>query len=275
MMLESNSHPKQSVKLGNGKRTVMSDIEAIVADTETARRLHYQLRYQVYCLETGFEEASRYPDHKESDEYDNHATHFLMRGKQSGVGFAAARLVLPGDRALPVESLYEIPKNHISKIHGIPYEKTAEVSRLLITKNIRRPTEYASSRRPRVANQRQATPHHGRMRAAVLVDLIRAMAAYSCEHGIPQWVFFATPALARILRRLGISLIEIGAPRQHRGIRFPYVTEAEQIYDTLTLATEREGNKDPLSPPYQLFSELSSATYPHNMEGPMLKQASR
>jgi len=44
--------------------------EAFLADTEPARQTHYRLRYQVYCRDTGWEDAARFPDQMERDEHD-------------------------------------------------------------------------------------------------------------------------------------------------------------------------------------------------------------
>ncbi|MDA9982582.1 PEP-CTERM/exosortase system-associated acyltransferase [Gammaproteobacteria bacterium] len=250
----------------------MSDIETVVADTDFARRLHYWLRYQVYCLETGFEKASRYPDRLERDEFDCRSKHFLMRDMHSDVWFAAARLVLPSDRTLPVERHCGVPRNIISSVKNIPYEQTAEFSRLLITKKGWPSIENIGLHHPNSENQR-FVPRHFKIRKMVaLKNLIRSMAAYCCEHKIPQWVFFATPALARILRRLGIKLSKIGGASQHRGVRFPYVAEVEQIYDTLTLSTEHERSKYQISHPYRLFSELHNTKYPSLLEEPFVER---
>ena len=78
--------------------------ELIHADTDALRMQVYQLRYQVYVLETGFEseadclrghDESGKPIHWEMDEFDNRSDHYLLRHRRTGVYAATARLILP------------------------------------------------------------------------------------------------------------------------------------------------------------------------------------
>ena len=234
-------------------------VEAIVADTEAARRLHYHLRYQVFCLETGFEDAAVYPEEEEKDEFDDRAVHFLVRDKDSGTWLAAARLVLPGKRTLPVEHHCELFRDELSKTQPFPLERTGEVSRLLLTKGIRRRREDTGllRRDPPGAETRSRPPAQERRSShAVLKELLLGIAAYCRSHDIPQTAFFVTPGLARILGRLGIKLSAIGDPCQHRGHRFPYVADVEQVYQALKTPAEDGESGDGQARPYRLFSRL-------------------
>ena len=47
--------------------------EVILADTEESKSIHYNLRYQIFCMEKGFEEASKFQDKMEKDVYDDNA----------------------------------------------------------------------------------------------------------------------------------------------------------------------------------------------------------
>src|SRR5512134_3593348 len=70
--------------------------EVINADSPELLRDVFHLRYQVYCIEQrapGFE-ASKYPDEMESDEYDAHSSHILLRHRPSGEFVGTARLIL-------------------------------------------------------------------------------------------------------------------------------------------------------------------------------------
>ena len=42
--------------------------EVFLADNETARQIHHKVRYQVYCLEEGFEDQNDFDDNQERDE---------------------------------------------------------------------------------------------------------------------------------------------------------------------------------------------------------------
>ena len=234
-----------------------SDVQVVVADTDTARRFHYQLRYQVFCLETGFEDASKYPDGLEKDEFDDRSEHFIVRSKSSGEWLATARLILPGEGALPIERYCKVSRN------CPPFAETAELSRLLIPTHIRRRnrggkmvrTPGSARRSPSLVayQDRQQTKK-------ILVELIRSMAAYGLERNIPGAAFFITRALARILVQMGIGLRVIGNPCRHRGIRFPYISSAAEVYATLSRLGGHDCNEPVQRQQYKLFSELPDAT---------------
>jgi N-acyl amino acid synthase of PEP-CTERM/exosortase system len=229
----------------------VSDIEVVVADTNAARDLHYALRYQVFCLETGFEDASRYPDQQEKDEFDDRAIPFLVRCSRSGDWLATARLILSGDGSLPIERYCDVSR------HTIPFDQMAELSRLLIVNEVRRRRSLINKRQ-QLGSGAAARAQYGRpqrlITARILRDLIRAMAAFGLDRGIPHAAFFITPALARILGRMQIDLTAIGGAVRHRGLRFPFISRATQVYNALTRITERDTGAVPQ--PYAMFSEL-------------------
>ena len=57
--------------------------EVILADTAEARQIHYNLRYQVYCLEEEFESREAFPDQMERDTWDDNSVHFIVRCKET------------------------------------------------------------------------------------------------------------------------------------------------------------------------------------------------
>jgi len=61
--------------------------EVILADTDEARRVHYRLRYQVYCMEEGFEAHDKFPDRMERDTPERVAA-LVRRWIKSGAEYA-------------------------------------------------------------------------------------------------------------------------------------------------------------------------------------------
>ena len=108
------------------------NFEVILANDESSRHIHYQLRYQVYCLETGYEDPAQFPDEEEKDAWDGDAVHFLVREPASGRWVAAMRLVLPSAQILPIEKRVAIePSLWQDRRHS------AEVSRLCMVGHYR------------------------------------------------------------------------------------------------------------------------------------------
>ena len=109
--------------------------EVIVADTPVARRIHHRIRYQVYCLENGFEDPARYPDGEERDEWDEHSVHFIVRDRLSGEWIGAMRLIKPVEGILPIQRAAQLDAQ--AEPQGA-YRKVWELSRTCILREVRR-----------------------------------------------------------------------------------------------------------------------------------------
>ncbi len=183
---------------------------AVIADTEASKEIHFNLRYQVYCLEKQFEPTACINTHQEIDKFDVHSIHFLIQHKLSGQWVGAARLVQGGPESLPMAELTRtcLPSG-VAK-----HANFAELSRLSILKSFRR--------------------HGGETRVSepeVLLGLIRATKEYSENHAIDYWMFLCRRSIMRIVGSLGMEMEVIGSPCEHRGIRYPYLARLATAFD--------------------------------------------
>lgn len=239
--------------------------EAVLADTPQAREIHHQIRFHVYCLETGYEDASAYPDGLEQDQWDDRSAHFLVRRRDSGDWIGAMRLVLPGEKCLPIESVCTLDPV-ISA--AAPVQRTAEVSRLCIVEHYRRRTaeqkvpyeivDEDPGRRQRTlpfsVEKRSAQRRHS---AEIMFGLFCAAAEHSRELGIDHWFFLTSPALCRIVERYGVSLVSAGNPCLHNGERHPYFVDLLQAWGALRGADNRMSAWLRKRQPLRRYSEIS------------------
>ncbi|MCX8049277.1 MAG: PEP-CTERM/exosortase system-associated acyltransferase [Methylohalobius sp.] len=190
---------------------------AILADTPESRSLHYRLRYQVYCLEKQYESKDRFNDGLETDSFDRHSIHFLIRHKASGCWVGAARLVLGEPDQLPMARLAKF------SLAGYPRAgKTfAELSRLSILKSFRRCGKQQTVSEPEV-----------------LLGLIRAAKEYSEQAKIDYWLFLCRRSIMRIVGNLGMHMDVIGEPCEHRGVRVPYLAVLATAFDGIAQRSE-------------------------------------
>ena len=95
-----------------GDQTTLSDhfhryLEGELAVNDSQRRDAHQLRYEVYCMEHGYEDPARFTDGLEKDEFDRHSVHSLVRHRSSGMAAGVVRLILPNplntESLLPIE----------------------------------------------------------------------------------------------------------------------------------------------------------------------------
>ena len=206
------------------------------ANSPTLRDIAYQLRYQVYCTETGFEDAACFPALREQDTYDWHSTHSLLCHKASGEYAGTVRLILsdPDDVSQPFP--IEAKAGHhfdLSKVQPfrLPRRHVAEISRLAITRRFLSRVGDAGQRSGvAIADQNGfgQTDEHRRF-PHVILGLYMAIVRMSAEHDISHWYAMMEPSLARLLQRFGIYFQAIGPVMHYRGQRQPYLGVVDDV----------------------------------------------
>jgi len=156
-----------------------------------------RLRYEVYCLERRFVDATQCADGQESDEYDPHAVHFAATTPSGGV-VATLRLVLDSPLGFPLEG-------HADELlHARPWSermRTGEISRLIVAADYRAGT----IRQP-----------------LLLFGLFRHLYEECRRLGLGYLVAAMEGSLARLLRRLGFPFLSLGDPISYFGEVVPY-----------------------------------------------------
>jgi N-acyl amino acid synthase of PEP-CTERM/exosortase system len=246
--------------------------EAFLADTPEGKEINYRIRYHVYCLETGYEDPSNFPDRRETDEDDSRSAHFIVRARATGDWIAAMRLVLGPMESLPISRFAMIDKDLLLRsMHANSTEDFAisgEVSRMsVIAQYRRRPLErntpyqipwdaddeHDDNDSP-AANERRKAPW-------LMLALLYAARDYSEQNAINHWFFLAARSLARIFRGLGMQLEQTGPECEHRGTRFPHVIEIPRGFDNFEVKYPRLAQTIPTGIRYKLFSELKKEEY--------------
>jgi len=211
--------------------------EVIDVDTPELLREAFRVRYQVLCVEQrapGFP-ASRYPEKMESDDYDRHSSHILLRHCPSGAIVGTARLILadPLDpkKAFPTERYMTLNSDTVD-IGKIPRQNIGEVSRLHITREFRRRKDDYERSKAGVVDEdngikiRRRFPHPI---LALAVGLIRI----SATHGIMHWISIMDPTLNRLLSLYGLQHDSIGPLAEYYGQRGPYYANLTHMLDRM------------------------------------------
>ena len=209
--------------------------EVFLADTSEARKLHYMIRYQVYCEEMGFLPNKDYfLKNEEWDQWDKHSTHFLVRHKYTGQWVGAMRLVAPDNSTLPLCEHTELRDSQNNPI--VINQQSIELSRLCLVKEIRRSSLknkllYAQEDSNNiVAENTQAERYSSqRINLSIIWGLFRAAADFCIEQDIENWYFLTNKALARLVRREGFLLHEIGTVCERGGLRYPFKMDLKDI----------------------------------------------
>jgi N-acyl amino acid synthase of PEP-CTERM/exosortase system len=228
--------------------------ETVLADTWAAKRIHYQVRYQVFCQEKGFERADAFPDRQEKDPWDMHSVHFIVRERSSGRWVAAMRMIQSGPSGFPLETLTTL-KDGLSP--GLLERGSCEISRLCLVKR-----EKGSARNDRCYIREtdfgEVGPSVSDVRESeIMLGLFRAALAYSERNDVNFWYILINRAFARLLARLGVHLKEAGPECDHRGRRTPYLVDLAAGRDFVSKCQCRVAALLNIGPqPYRLFSDV-------------------
>jgi N-acyl amino acid synthase of PEP-CTERM/exosortase system len=234
----------------------INNFDVILADDKWSRHIHHQLRYKVFCLETGYEDPAQFPDREEKDEWDDNAAHFIVKERGNGQWVAAMRLVLPSALNLPIEQRVPI-ETSLQR----DQRHCAEISRLCMVGHYRRrlqgratPREDLSSDKNQISGGVQSEILRLQRTAEILQALLKAAVAVSCEHAIDYWYMLTTRGLAKVASDvLPMDMHVAGPSCSHRGERYPYLVDVGQVMT---------GLMEELSygtPAYRLHSEIAVA----------------
>ncbi|MBD9355127.1 PEP-CTERM/exosortase system-associated acyltransferase [Methylomonas albis] len=216
------------------KHSFDSCFEVFFADTPESKRIHYNLRYQVYCDELGYEDKENFPEQMEFDEWDPHAVHFIVRQRYSGQWLGALRLVYQNQASFPFEAKC-VPEHRIS---ARQYQQSIEISRLCVLREARRFAPRAFQPCDMGAEQIVKGNGNGNVRylhtiknqsRSIMWGLYRAAVIYSARNDIKRWYILVTPSLAHAVKKEGFEMHQVGKACDYRGQRIPYVLDVEHI----------------------------------------------
>lgn len=206
----------RGVEFSWGSNMFDSRYEVYLADTAESRLMHHRVRFQVFCVEHGFESVEANRNLQEVDDWDSRARHFVVQEKQSGAAVAGVRIVLPDAGDLPVEQLRCITERTPVDVGR---EQLGEISRIGVVRKL------DSSEKGAIFPNNRATALQAVDRgdeSEVLLGLIRAIIRYSWDSDIGYLYMLVTRPFARLLKRLGVVCTQMGNEVDHRGLRAPY-----------------------------------------------------
>jgi N-acyl amino acid synthase of PEP-CTERM/exosortase system len=203
---------------------------------DTTLKSIFQLRYQVYVNEWGFEKPEdHHPDGLEMDEYDAHSRHIYACSHNSDQVIGTARIILGSTSPFPIERHFDISSFPVANRRG----QVAEISRLAISKNFRRRAidktifgdgeitlEDASVipfEPQKVERERRKCEHE------LILGIYLLIYSESIKLGLTHWYAVMARGLHVILGRWGIPFEQIGPEKEYHGIRAPYAVSIADL----------------------------------------------
>ena len=213
--------------------------DIVSADSADLLEEAYRLRFQVLSLEEHVPdfETHKYADGLERDDYDRRSVHSLLRYRPTGKFVGTVRLILcdPVDvtRAFPVERYtgkYFDPR--LIDLTKLPRAQTAEISRLVVLRNIRlrqgdAMTAYGNLNIPHPSREDR------RQAAEPFLALLAAVLVMTVDNGVAYWYAGMERKLNVRLARLGLQLEPIGPLVEYHGPRQPHMSRVEDVVNRM------------------------------------------
>ncbi|MFC0250944.1 PEP-CTERM/exosortase system-associated acyltransferase [Massilia consociata] len=199
----------------------------------------YKLRYEVYCLERQYLEASDFKEELETDEYDDCSTHFAAYTLDQTI-IGTVRLVQPHPgQAYPFQS-------HCTPFPEFAYpapESAAEISRLVVKKTYRRRrgdtmegiSQDFMEKGSTKAIQPGSTVRRDKRNNSplLLLGMYREMYRHSRQNGIRYWYAAMERSLARSLEKMGFKFVPIGPQVDYYGPVTPHMADLNELDERL------------------------------------------
>ncbi len=217
--------------------TFSNYFQIIFADTPELKEEVYRIRYEVYCRELRYENASEFPDGLEKDVYDERSRHCLLLHRSSGFYAGCIRLVLPDPASR--EAIFPFEHSCAGKLHqelaGPVFAQRhllGEYSRLAVPEQFRR---RKGEKHTQLGNLEipAAKPEELRQFMHIPFGLYLAGAAVAVSSGLGGVVAMMEPRLARHLKRFGMIYQQIGEVVDHHGPRAPFYCSRETLFKYL------------------------------------------
>jgi N-acyl amino acid synthase of PEP-CTERM/exosortase system len=194
------------------------------AATQQQQRYSYNIRYQVYAEELGWEPLNQ--TQLERDECDDYAHHCLLEHKRTGDIAGCVRLVIPPaglTRARLPFQLHEL--NIVSKknLRHFNQRRIGEISRLAVPRSFRRRANEAG--KPFILDSHNTstfTEEEQRNFPNISIGLYLSAIAMVDISQLDLVLVVMEPRLQRHLKRFGIHFRQISTPFELRGERILY-----------------------------------------------------
>lgn len=214
--------------LGEGFRQLF---ELVPALDEASLNEVFRIRHDVYCRDLSWEPVSEIG--RESDEYDRHSFHCLLRRRGSGEPVGCTRLIVarPEDPAYPLpfeHSCREVLDRSIADPANMPRHTIGEVSRLAVRNTFRQRKGEATT--PVSMTEADFGGHGPETRFPFIpVSLYLGAAAIARRFGIEHVFVLTEPRLASHFVRIGFDIRTVGGTIEHRGTRVPSVLSSSKV----------------------------------------------
>lgn len=220
-------HPGRS-DLGEGFRQLFGLTVAL--DDATLDEV-FRVRHEVYCRDLGWEPVR--DDGRESDEFDRHSFHCLLRKRGTGEPVGCTRLIVARpespDYPLPFEnSCREVLDRSIADPARLPRNTLGEVSRLAVLNTYRQRKGEAVAA-VSITDDDFGTRGLNTRFPFIPLSLYLGAAAIARRVRVEHVFVLTEPRLASHFARIGFDIRPVGGSIEHRGARVPSLLSSSKV----------------------------------------------
>lgn len=203
---------------------------------EASKKLVYGVRHDVYCRDLAWEPVRE--NGMETDEYDPHSVHCLLRKRGSMEPVGCTRLILarpdrPNDPLPFEESCSAVLDRALVDPSKLPRNSLGEVSRLAVVSAYRQRKGEQSSPMTAVDDENLSSSGPMPRFPFIPVSLYLAAAAVAQRLGIEHVFVLTEPRLASHFTRIGFDIRPVGGAIEHRGLRVPSLLSSSKVVANL------------------------------------------
>jgi N-acyl amino acid synthase of PEP-CTERM/exosortase system len=218
--------------LGEG---FLERFELLPALDEISKEQVFRIRHNVYCRDLGWEPVRA--DGRETDEFDRHSFHCLLRRRGTHEPVGCARLIVarPEDSSHPFpfeRTCSEVLDRSIVDPRQMTRSTIGEVSRLAVLSSFRQRKGEEGSAVTMSEEDFQQSGTRTRF-PFIPVSLYLGITAIARRIGVEHLFVVTEPRLARHFARIGFDIRTIGSSVDHRGTRVPSLLSTSKIIDEL------------------------------------------
>ena len=208
--------------------------EIVPAYTDELKTEAFRVRHQVYCKDLKFE--SERSSELETDEYDTHSLHLLIRFIKTNEFVGCTRIILPqpgvSGYSLPFEEMCASTLDQ-SIVDSLPRNCIGEVSRLAVISRFRRRRGDMKAS-VTISDEDYGTVDQPRF-PFIPIGLYIGTIELARKHGINYLFMLTEKRLACHFERLGANVQFIGDSIDHRGKRIPSMLNIDEIISNMRL----------------------------------------
>ena len=211
-------------------------LNAEIAMNQAAKAEVFKIRHHVYCEELAFEEVNQ--QEQEIDEFDSRSLFSLIKHKPSNTFTSCVRIVTTGstDELLPIEKycMHSITNEALNP-QKFNRKNIAEISRLAVKSDFRR-RKADKLRNSGIGAFSKSGYSETELRCFpfIAIGLYMSAAIISKAYGITHVYVMMEPKLARSLKFIGITFLQLGDPVDYHGLRAPYYIQTETFIRDLS-----------------------------------------